>query len=450
MAQAGGNREYEAKPSGIGDLKLLGCRTFRYMTEKNEVRTLIEEAVVSGLPLDGLRGIAFFNTEKDGQLTPLKSFGKAEQAITRIPKFEERIGAENTRRVVLQFIYQYFNRVDITRYDGAVFESLWEDFTAEIENPQWLARGIANVRNLRSESHPLELGDGVAIRERNLAELASLGFSQVILDRIQEDWHGPGASSFVIVAEDSVPKVPDNIIGPDAPVWTKAIRTVGACRLAAAGSFSIGTMWVIRATRFNFGLGGLIQIGISIPSIGPQYVWSEAIAADFPRIYRELAELEKKGYGASPGNLDVALRAFMASYDRWPSHPDSQLLDSITALEAVLGTMTESTFRLAFRVTGLLAASDIERGELLKSVRDFYDTRSRVVHGGSLKDKHQDCLRRVEDLRFLVRRLLRSFVAFAASPPAGYDKTFFNENLDIALLNPTEREKLRTALGLNQ
>lgn len=420
------------------------------MAEKNRVRPLIEEAAVSGLPLDGLRGIAFFNTEKDARLTPLKSFASAEQAVTRVPHFIDRIGVDNARRVVLQFIYQYFARVDSPRYDEAVFESVWEDFTAEIDNPQWLTRGITNVRNFTSENLHLALDDGIAIRGRDFAELASLGFSQAVLDRISEDWHGFGASSFVLVAEDSVLKVPDNIFGPDAPVWTKAIRAVGACRLAGAGSMSIGTMWVIRAARFNFGIGGLIQVGFSIPSIGSQYVWSDTIAAAFPRIYRELAELEKRGYGASPGNLDVALRAFMASYDRWPSPPDSQLLDSITALEAVLGTMTESTFRLAFRVAALLGVNDIERGELLKSVKDFYDTRSRVVHGGLLRDKHRHCLGRVDDLRFLVRRLLRSFVAFAASPPAGYDKTFFDEYLDIALLNATEREKLRTALGLNQ
>jgi hypothetical protein len=55
----------------------------------------------------------------------------------------------------------------------------------------------------------------------------------------------------------------------------------------------------------------------------------------------------------------------------------------------------------------------------------------------------------VDELRSLVRRLLKAFVAFAANPPQTYNKGFFNEHFDVALLEATEREKLRTALGLN-
>jgi hypothetical protein len=425
-----------------------GCAKELVMPEKNEIQALVEEAAASGLPLDRLRGVGLYDTEKDAHLTSLKSFGNAEQAVIRIPHFGARIGADNAKRVVLQFVYQYFARVDNVRYEEAVFKTLWEDFRAEIDNPQWLTRGIANVRNFTSEDLHLDLGDGIAIRGRSFKELASVGFSQAILDRISEDWGGFGASSFVLVADDAVLKEPANIILIDTALWTKAIRAVGACRLASAGSISIGPMWVARVARFNFGMGGIAQVGVSIPSLGSQYVWSGEVATAYPRIYRELAELEKRGYGASPGNLAVALRAFMATYDRWPSGQDSQLLDSITALEALLGTETEIAFKLAFRVAALLAPTDKERGELLKLMKDFYDTRSKLVHGAGLREKHQRCLEQVDKLRSLVRLLLRSFVAFAVNPPEKYNRAFFNEHLDVALLDATEREKLRTALGL--
>jgi hypothetical protein len=208
-------------------------------------------------------------------------------------------------------------------------------------------------------------------------------------------------------------------------------------------------MWVVRAARFNFGIGGVTQVGFSIPSIGSQYVWSDPVGAIYPQIYRELALLEKKGYGASPGNLAIALNTFTSTYDRWPAHQDSQLLDSITALEALLGTDSEIAFKLAFRVSALLGSSDAERGQLLKAMKDFYDTRSKLVHGAGIKAKHQHCLEQVDELRSLVRRLLRAFVGFAANPSQTYNKEFFHVRLDIALVDATEREKLRTALGLN-
>jgi hypothetical protein len=221
-------------------------------------------------------------------------------------------------------------------------------------------------------------------------------------------------------------------------------------RLLAEGQISIGPMWVIRAARFNAGIGGLSRVGFSLPAMGATYIWTENLGRMYPSLYRELAQLETVGYDKSPGNLEIALRAFMGTYDRWPLGADSQLLDTITALEALLGTETEIAFKLAFRVAGLLAASDNERGVLFKLMKDFYDTRSKLVHGGLLKEKHQQMLRKVDTLRALVRQLLRSFVSFAATPLDGYGKSFFQEHLDVALLNSPEREKLRTALGLNR
>ena len=419
------------------------------MPAKNDIQTLIEEGIASGLPLDQLRGFAFYDMEKDARLTSLRSFGSAEAAITGVPHFGSRLGAENAKRVALQFVYQYFARVDSARYEEAVFESLWEDFTAELDNPQWLTRGIANVRNFTSANHPLALDDGISIRGRSFADLGALGINRATLDRISEDWSGFGASSFVLVVEDSIPKEPANVILSSTDVWTKAIRAVGACRLAATGSISIGPMWIARVARFNTGIGGLTQVGVSIPATGSQYIWSDTVAAAYPRIYRELAQLEKTGYTAAPGNLAIALRVFMSTYDHWPSTQDSQLLDSNTALEALLGTETEIAFKLAFRVAALLSPNDAERGRLLKLMKEFYDTRSKLIHGAGLKEKHKRCLERVDDLRSLVRPLLRSFVAYAANPPGTYTKAFFNEQLDAALVNATERDNLRVVLGLN-
>jgi hypothetical protein len=207
-------------------------------------------------------------------------------------------------------------------------------------------------------------------------------------------------------------------------------------------------MWAVRAARFNVGIGGLTSIGASIPAFGLPFRWTENVGQIYADIYRALATLEREGYHKSPGNLEIALRAFMATYDRWPSHWDSQLLDSITALEALLGSGAEISFKLSFRVASLLAANDGERAALLRLVKEFYDSRSRVVHGTELDKKHRDRLARVDELHSILRRLLRSFVAFAIAPGDGYGKTFFKERLDTALVDATEREKLRLALGL--
>ena len=179
-----------------------------------------------------------------------------------------------------------------------------------------------------------------------------------------------------------------------------------ALRLCGEGSVSIGPMWVIRSARFNVGIGGISRVGASIPTMGAYFQWNPTISPNYSAIYDGVKKLEEEGFKASPGNLSVALRAFSSTYDRWPTAQDSQLLDCITALEALLGAENEIAFKLSFRVASTIADTDEERGNLLRLLKDFYNTRSRVIHGANLQAKHQSLLLRVDELRTLVKRLL--------------------------------------------
>jgi hypothetical protein len=143
---------------------------------KNEMRTLVEEATsmatANGLPLDKLRGVALYNPKRDAPLTSLGSFDAATKEVTRIPNFIERFGREEVR-IVLQFVYQYFARVDSVQYQEAAFEGLWCDFVAEILDACWVTRGVANLSNFNSDALLLDLGDGITIRGRNPDDLAT-------------------------------------------------------------------------------------------------------------------------------------------------------------------------------------------------------------------------------------------------------------------------------------
>jgi hypothetical protein len=415
---------------------------------KTELRKLVDQVASAGLSIDQVRGYAFFDSERDGLLKALSAFNPAELAITEIPDFARQFGNDATR-AVLQFVYEYFRLINAVTYDETAFENTWLDFMAELGQADWITRGVANLRYFRSDNLFIDLIDGVTIQGRSFKELASLGFGEQILNQLSEDWSGFGASSFVLVSEESKPKKPENLIELDTTVWDKAIRAVQALRLAAAGDLAIGKMWVVRAARFNVGIAGITQIGASIPTLGSEYVWNEQVGRLYPSLFHSLARLEKVGYRESPGNLDLALRSFMSTYERWPSQPDSKLLDTVTAVEALLGSGTEIAFKLGFRVAALLASSDKDRSALLSIMKEFYDTRSVLVHGAPLKLKHQRRLAEIDELRAIVRCLLRSFVAFAANPNKKYNKSFWERDLDITLVNTPERERLRAALGLN-
>jgi hypothetical protein len=428
-------------------------------TPQRSVRSLILAVIAMALdtrvPIARLRGVPFSDPAKDAPIESLEPFSGAVHAIQELPLFADRFGASEAHRVALSFVYQYFDGVESVVDSDSAFESLWNDLIAEIDEPNWVTRGVANLRYFKTDTYPLLLGDGVSLRGRSFTELASMGFQGPILDRITEDWSGFGASSFVLIAEHRTPKKPGNAIQLDtAHVWSKAVRSLEACRLAGPGSISIGPMWVVRASRFNIGTGGLSRVGASIPAPpgGKDYVWSETTALSFPRIYSGLTGLEASGdvaYRRAPGNLAVALRSFMATYDRWPASGDSQLLDTVTALEALLGSETEISFRLSFRVASLLAADDAERASLLTTIKGYYDARSRVVHGVELKSKQINFIEQRDVLLSHLRRLLRAFVRFAEKPPSEYNRGTLAERLDAILLSGQERDSLRAALGLD-
>ena len=180
---------------------------------KIALRQLVKDTVkmgqTAGLSLSELRGIAFYDMRKDEKIQHLESFETAASKIVYLPRFVESFGADAAPRIALQFVYQYFERGHVMSYSEEVFESMYDDLIKELASPIWIFRGVANVRYFMSDVHHVDLNDGVTIRGRSSANLASLGFGTAIWDRITEDWSGFGASSFVLIAEHSIPKNPD-------------------------------------------------------------------------------------------------------------------------------------------------------------------------------------------------------------------------------------------------
>ena len=276
-----------------------------------------------------------------------------------------------------------------------------------------------------------------------------LGFSDGVLQSLFADWSGFGASSFVLVSETSVAKRPDNLImlgGNDG--WLKCARAIGAMRLVASGDVGISVLFVERVARFNVGIGGVQAAGGTARTMGGPFAWRNELRSQFDKVYLALAHLERHGYGKAPGNLDLALRAFMSTFDRLPTSADTQLVDAITALEALFGSENEIAFKLSFRVASLIAASDEDRASLFTQLKSFYDTRSRLVHGGRLSKKHSNSLASIGVLQELVRQLLRSLVLFAADDHRPVSKRLWAEELDATLMNASSRQALRDLLQL--
>jgi len=414
------------------------------------------EAVASRGEMASFRGTALYNVQRDSIVQSLPSYKAAQDAICALPLVTERYGSRDEAgdRLTLQFVYQLFPRTS-PQGVGQDIRRLWRHFVADLNAPRWVHRGVANLRNFSIEENvpdPLRLGDGVTIQGRAFDVLRSQGFNDFTLDALSDDWsEGGGSSQYVICAEHTVTNSPENLVLSVTTGITAAQRAVTCLRLANGGDVMMGPMWFTRSDRFEFGVrSGRLRGGRTLPTLaGSRYTLTRAIAREVRSLQPTLRHLDEHGYGRGPGNFDLALRLFTSSYDRFPANRESQLVDTITSAEAVLGSDIEIAFKLAFRIAGMLGRTTRERVQVFDDVKRFYSVRSTIVHGGSLNTRQRGVLARADDARELVRRLLVAFLRLAArTTPTRYTKSFFEKDLDAVLLDEQARRSMLRDLGI--
>jgi hypothetical protein len=242
------------------------------------------EAIASTQDITTFRATALYNMARDSIVKSLPSFTAARAAICEPPLVAERYGVLDDvgDRLTLQFVYQLFPRTD-RRSVRLDIRRLWRRFLTELKVPAWVFRGVANLRNFAADpdiTNPVRLAEGVSIRRRSFEELKSLGFNDMTLDALRDDWSVGGHSEHVICVEHSKRKTPDNLILNDATGITTALRAVTCLRLAGRGDIMMGPMWFTRSGRFNVGLGfGAGRSGWQIPVTGGSQPFARAMPA---------------------------------------------------------------------------------------------------------------------------------------------------------------------------
>jgi len=111
-------------------------------------------------------------------------------------------------------------------------------------------------------------------------------------------------------------------------------------------------------------------------------------------------------------NSYPALAAALALYSE--DHEETvDAVGSVTALEALLTKAGETeglSYRLSLRIANLLGCDATSRKGIFKEVKNFYNLRSRIVHGAPPDDKLLGRLN-VDSMRETLRRVLLSVMA---------------------------------------
>jgi hypothetical protein len=414
------------------------------------------EAIASLTDTATFRATALRDMAVDSVVRSLPSFTAAKDAICSRPLVAERYGVRDVvgDRLTLQFVYQLFPRIGQQSVRQSA-RRVWRALVADLSSPMWVFRGSASLRDFVVEESlpdPVRLAQGVSIRGDSVAKLKPADFREMAKEVWLEDWDLGIDSRYATCVIHRCKKAPNNLLLYDA-AEVVAKRAITCLRIAGPGDFTMGQMGFTRSGKFNVGASPIAGEHVwHIPAVAtPPFVLTKRIARVAQNLQRALAHREENDHGREPGNLDLALRSFNSTYDRVPPRNDSQLLDSITAVEALLGTGTaELTFKLAFRVAGLLGRTTEERLQIFEAMKRFYDVRSKTVHGDNLKGKHLQVLQDVDDARDVVRRLLRGFIQLADSPAPTYNRDFFDQRLDAVLQDERARRKLLWDLGLSR
>lgn len=364
--------------------------------------------------------------------------------MRRSSRIRRLYGAAEADRLALAWAYGV-----VTGEGGS---DAWSTFWSELMDPAWRYVSVANLLNFDSDAEELRFQDGLTIRTRSRAVLLTLlrWRPEVLEQTVGADWvSGSGsAGRYVLVHEDAVAKEPDNIVLSNSPGSAAAInRLLLALRLSHPGDVGIGTVFGTRLEPFPISVGGIH----SAPAISYQLAGHElrlpAIEVDeVRRLYAALADFEAH-HAPRQQSIVTALSRLTVAYSRpWIGGAD-RLVDDMIGLEALVGTTgPELSYTLAIRASGLLTDSDSDRVALFERMRSFYATRSRLVHGGSLKSKHWSDIGREPELRDILRRLLRGFLNLCQSTEF-YPTPELLERVDVMLLDSEQRTRLGAAMA---
>jgi hypothetical protein len=186
-------------------------------------------------------GTAVFNLERDRPLSDLPGFPVALETLQQVPEFVRAFGTEHAERATLQFVYEYFARIEQLEVDDEAFDAAFEAFISELDDPNWTYVAFANLRNFQSDDALIDFGDGISIRHRSFEEIEErLGWTEWHFDHLTRDWtEGHAASEHVLWVESVAEKSPDTAILSDSATGPgRALDLLLALWLFAPGDVS--------------------------------------------------------------------------------------------------------------------------------------------------------------------------------------------------------------------
>lgn len=290
---------------------------------------------------------------------------KQEGVVEDVDKPEEHIKQDSLPRI----FYRYLELNQDFSFNEKKFKQTYAEFERYLKSEQITYNSKAILWGFSMQNDEVELEDGLSIQKVSKSEVK--GSPPHYLLEVEDKENIPA-----MVQTHKVNKFGD--LSPEDAMETFK-NVVLALRL-----FDIsGDVGIRFATTNSTSIfkkeNRRVRVADSHRFFDEEYSMDSEDCERFSDFYSSM----KNQIREPPETYRIALDKFSNSFKRY--NENDRLLDSVIALEALYlkaGEQQEMSFRLSQRGAILLADGDSEPSDIKKRLKDAYDTRSTLVHGG--------------------------------------------------------------------
>ena len=329
----------------------------------------------------------------------------------------EKLLKEDT---LYKFFKRYLSKSDSTKFDETVFRETYLEFEDYLTSDSIVYRARTVLLNFQMDRDEMQLGENLHIERMDPEDSLSQMARAPIHPRYRNQ-----REFFVLEKTYETDKFDEN-------QTEQADRTFDEIVLAFRLFKSIGDIGyyaVIAEATSLFHENGVRSIGQPLVDFfGKKYHLSEEESDEFVSFWHSMERL----LNDPPESFRIALDKFSNSFQR--ENENDRLLDLVITLEAIYlkeGEAQEMSYRLSQR-GALFLGENKERALNIKQIlRDSYNTRSTLVHGGSTNVTQDEII----ELHELTRESLSKFLSETES---GKNHKSILAGLDEEAVTPIE------------
>jgi len=265
-------------------------------------------------------------------------------------------------------------------FDEKQINKLLDEFNAAVLEGLIITKSRGAILQLDLEAGPVSLKEGINIRPISNSELWELGGMSDFRWLLAPPWAPYGlVGEHWKILDIEIQRKREPVHPPeDIQSVREAVFT--ALALVSPGHLQVYDL----GTRANYGMGatGTVRTGAPTPREigrrGGQFILNEELAQSLKELWPHLHKIIK----SKSHYLRIPAQRLLDGGGRM--REDDAIIDNTIGLEALLlkDIYAELSYRFALRGATVLAWNHGVKEEFFTQLQDFYDIRSKIVHGG--------------------------------------------------------------------